>query len=128
MPVIDCTMGESLRIGGDIRLHLTGRVDEMLYVFIDAAARHELDGVGGFHASAPSGIRRNAHVLALRNGASFAIGDVRVAVEAVRLRIAGAHPLRDVRLHLASPVRITRETSPRQTLVAHRRWRSSCFC
>lgn len=58
MARIDCTLGEFFQIGREIRIHLTGRVGEVLYIFIDAATRHELGGVDGFHASAPSGIRR----------------------------------------------------------------------
>ena len=115
MSVHDCSLHESLRIGKDIRIHLTGRVDDVLYIFIDAAARHELGGVGGFHASAPSGIWRTAHVLAVCDGESFTIGVVRITVDAVRLRIPGARALREVRLRVESPdlLRITREAAPR---------------
>lgn len=114
MTVFDCSLHESLRIGKDIRIHLTGRVDDVLYLFIDAAARHELGGVGGFHASAPSGIWRTAHVLAVCDGESFTIGVVRITVDAVHLRIPGAHALREVRLCIESPVllKITREAAP----------------
>ena len=103
MSVFDCSLRESLRIGKDIRVHLTGRVDDVLYLFIDAAARHELGGVGGFHVSAPSGMWRTAHVLAVRDDESFTIGAVCIIVEAVRLQIAGAHALREVRLRIESP-------------------------
>lgn len=111
MSVLDCSLRESLRIGKDIRVHLTGRVDDVLYLFIDAAARHELGGVGGFHASAPSGIWRTAHVLALCNRETFTIGVARITVEAVRLRIPGAHALREVRLRIEAPIvlKIARE-------------------
>jgi hypothetical protein len=128
MVIIDCVLHESLRVERGIRVQITGRYDDNLYLFIDAEARHELAGVEGFHASAPSGIRRVAHVLALRDGESFAIGGVQVTVEAVRLRIEGAHPLRDVRLRIASPARITREALPRLALAAYRLSRPSCFC
>lgn len=122
MPVFDCIVGESLRIGSDIRLLLTGRVDAMLYVFIDAASRHELAGVGGFHASAPSGIQRRAHVLALRDDESFSIGSVEITVEAVRLRIPGARALREVRLCIApsSPLIIVRQAPLRPRRRTHR--------
>lgn len=110
MSVYDCSIRESLRIGKDIRVHLTGRVDDVLYLFIDAAARHELGGVGGFHASAPSGIWRTAHVLAVCNGETFTIGVTRITVEAVRLWIPGAHALREVRLRIEAsvPLKIAR--------------------
>ena len=128
MTVIDCVLQESLRVERGIRVQITGRYEDMLYLFIDADARQELVGVDGFHASAPSGIRRIAHVLALRDGESFAIGAVQLTVEAVRLRIAGAHPLRDVRLCITSPARISREARPRQAHAARRLSRPSCFC
>lgn len=122
MPVFDCTVGESLLIGRDICLRLTGRVDATLYVFIDAAARHELGGVGGFHASAPSGIRRCAHVLALHDCESFSIGPVGITVEAVRLQIPGVRALREVRLciDLPSLLTVVRQSPPRPRRHAHR--------
>lgn len=104
MTVFDCSLHESLRLGKDIRVHLTGRIDDVLYLFIDAAARHELGDVDGFHASAASGIWRTAHVLAAGNGKSFTIGVARITVEAVCLRIPGAHALREVRLRIEAPV------------------------
>lgn len=128
MVIIDCVLHESLRVERGIRVQITGRYEDMLYLFIDAEARHELAGVGGFHASAPSGIRRVAHVLALRGGESFSIGAVRIMVEAVQLRIEGAQPLRDVRLRIASPARISREARPRPARASHRLSRPSCFC
>lgn len=122
MPVFDCTVGESLRIGGDIRLHLTGRVNGMLYAFIDAAARQALGGVGGFHASAPSGIRRRAHILALRDGESFSIGPADITVDAVCLRIPGVRALRDVRLRIVpmAPLIIVRQVPLRPRSRIHR--------
>jgi hypothetical protein len=103
MTMFDCALQESLCIGKDIRLNLTGRVDGLLYVFIDAAARHAIEGVCGFNASAPSGIDRIAHVLALHDAETFCIGPARITVEAVHLRIAGANALRDVRLQINAP-------------------------
>lgn len=122
MPIIDCTVGESLRIGGDIRLNLTGTDGSMLYVFIDAASRHELGGVGGFHASAPCGIRRRAHVLALRDGESFSIGPADITVEAVCLQIPGVRALREVRLRIVptAPLIIVRQAPPRPRSRSHR--------
>ena len=117
MTVFDCSLRESFQVGRDIRLQITGRVDEVLYVFIDTAARHELGGVGGFHASAPSGIGRIAHVLALRDADCFTIGQVSITIEAVRLRIPDAQALRQVRLRIdmdTTPVQVTREAIPRK--------------
>lgn len=123
MAVLDCMVGEAFRIGRDIDVHLTGRVDTTLYVFIDAATRHELGGVGGFHASAPSGIRRCAHVLALGDGDAFLVGPVAIAVEAVRLQIPGARALREVRLHITAPAPLTLVRRPlARPRHAVRRW------
>lgn len=117
MPVFDCVLGDSLRISRDIRVLLTGRVDDVLHLFIDAAARHELGGVGGFLASAASGIGRVAHVLVVRDTDAFTIGAVHITIDAVCLRIEGARALRDVRLRVESPdpIRITRRAVPRPT-------------
>lgn len=128
MAVIDCILRESLRVERGIRVQVTGRCGDMLYLFIDADARHELRGVGGFHASAPSGIRRVAHVLALRDGDSFSIGAVWISVESAHLRIEGAYALRDVRLRIVSPTRIVREKAPRMAYMVCRWSRPSCFC
>lgn len=103
MPTLDCSLLETLRIGRDTRIQPTGRVDDVLYVYIDASVRHVLGGADGFRASAPSGIGRMAHVLALRDGQGFTIGPTTVLVEAVHLRIPGATALRDIRLHLSPP-------------------------
>lgn len=103
MPILDCSLQETLRIGRDTRIQPTGRVEDVLYVYIDASVRHELGGTDGFRASAPSGIGRMAHVLALRDGDVFTIGPTAVTVEAVRLHIPGATALRDVRLAVCPP-------------------------
>lgn len=119
MPVVDCTLRDVLRLGCGVHVHLTGRVDDALYIYIDAASKHALGGGGGFCASAPSGIGRCAHVLMLCDGQSFAIGPFDITIEAVRLRIPGAVPLRDVRLrvearlHPGVPLRIVRQSPPR---------------
>ncbi len=116
MPILDCTLLESITIGRDTRLHLTGRIDDVLYVYLDASARHDLGGVDGFHASAPSGVGRVAHVLALRDGNTFTIGLTTIVVQAVRLRIDGAQALRDIRLSIDPPrvLRIVRTPPQRR--------------
>ncbi|WP_374295975.1 hypothetical protein [Sphingomonas sp.] len=116
MPLLDCTLLESITIGRDTRLQLTGRIDDVLYVYLDALVRHELGGVDGFHASAPSGIGRVAHVLALRDGDIFTIGPTTIAVQSVCLRIDGAQALRDIRLRIDPPkvLRIVRTPPPRR--------------
>ncbi len=128
MARIDCTLGEFFQIGREIRIHLTGRVGEVLYIFIDAATRHELGGVDGFHASAPSGIRRCGHVLALCDGDSFSIGPVAIVVEAVQIQIPGARVLREVRLclDLSLPLAVVRKSWPRPQL-SSRRLIASCW-
>jgi hypothetical protein len=111
----DCSVGESLRFGADIGLQLSARIDEQLFVFIDAARRHVFDGNGGYHASAPCGGRHRAHVLILRDGDAFAIGPVHIVIASVQLQIAGANVLRDVRLQIDAPASldIVREMLPR---------------
>jgi|GEM_PF-1708689 len=122
MPVIDCSLLETLRIGRDTRIQPTGRVDDVLYVYVDASVRHALGGADGFRASAPSGIGRMAHVLALRGGEGFTIGPTTVIVESVRLRIPGATALRDIRLQVSPPrvLAIVREPHRRPRAKGHR--------
>ena len=103
MDVIDCSIGEKLNFGDDIRISLTGRIHEVLYVYINAASAHELEGGDGFHASAPCRIGYRSHVLALRNHDSFQIGPVPVQIADVRIDIDGARALRDVRLQVHAP-------------------------
>ena len=115
MLVVDCRLRDVLRLGRGVHVHLTGRVDDALYIYIDAASKHALGGGGGFCASAPSGIGRCAHVLMLCDGQSFTIGAFGITVEAVRLHIPGAVPLRDVRLRVetsTTPLRIVRKSPP----------------
>ena len=122
MPLLHCSLLETLRIGRDTRIQPTGRFDDVLYVYIDASVRHELGGADGFRASAPSGIGRMAHVLALRDGERFTIGPTAVLVEAVRLWIPGATALRDIRLHVSPPrvLAIVREPPRRLRAKGHR--------
>lgn len=103
MDVIDCSIGEKLNFGDDIRISLTGRIEDVLYVYIDAASVNELKGGDGFHASAPCRIGYSSHVLALRNHDSFQIGPVRVEIADVRIDIDGVRALRDVRLQVHTP-------------------------
>jgi hypothetical protein len=103
MDIIDCSIGEKLNFGDDIRISLTGRIDEVLYVYIDAASAHELEAGDGFHASAPCRIGYSSHVLALRSHDSFQIGPVRVQIADVLIYIDGAQALRDVRLRVHTP-------------------------
>ena len=115
MPILDCALLESITIGRDTRLHLTGRIDDVLYIYLHAPVRHDLGGVDGFHSSAPSGVRPVAHVLALRDGDAFTVGPTTIAVQAVCLRIDGAQALRDIRLRIDPPkvLRIVRTPPPR---------------
>jgi hypothetical protein len=103
MDVIDCSIGEKLSFGDGIRIQLTGRIEDILYVYIDAASAHELEGGDGFDASAPCRSGYDAHVLALRNHDNFEIGPVRVEIADVRIDIDGAQALRDVRLRIHTP-------------------------
>lgn len=113
MDAYDCIIGEDLIFGDDIRIVLTGRADGQLYVFIDASRLHKLEGSDGFHASAPCGRRHRAHILALRDGDKFGIGPVWVQVESVRVDLAGAQALRDVRLRIQAPLPLARNLPER---------------
>lgn len=113
MDTIDCAAGEELRFGEDVRLKITGRSGDLLYVFIDAARVLELNGHDGFHATARCGRDRRAHVLALSDGDRFAVGPIRVHVECVQIVLLGAQALRDVRLRIETPLPFVRATPER---------------
>lgn len=117
MDLIDCAVGDSLHFGGDIRIQLTGRIDTMLYVFIDAKRSHALEGNDGFHASALCRGGYRAHVLAMCDHDEFLIGPVRVRVESIRIDLLGAQALRDVRLCIDAPMPFLRT---RPECVRHR--------
>ena len=59
MAVIDCVLHESLRVERGIRVQITGRYEDMLYLFIDAEAR------GGPKALRPKGMVATARKVAL---------------------------------------------------------------
>lgn len=113
MDLIDCTVGDSLHFGDDIRVQLTGRVDGMLDVFMDTKRTHALEGGDGFHASALCRGGHRAHILALCDHDQFAIGPVRVQVERVRVDLPGAQVLRDIRLRIHAPMPYVRKTPER---------------
>ena len=107
---IDCSVGDSLHFGDDIRVRLTGRIGGMLYVYIDAKQSHALEGSDGFHASALCRGGYRADLLALCDHGQFTIGTVRVHVDSVRVDLPGAQALRDVRLRIDAPMPFTRTT------------------
>ncbi len=117
MDLIDCTVGDCLHFGDDIRVQLTGRIDSLLYVFIDAKRSQSLEGSDGFHASALCRGGHRAHVLALCDYDEFVIGPVRFRVESVRVDLPGVQVLRDVRLRIHAPMPIVRT---RPECVRHR--------
>jgi hypothetical protein len=116
MTIINCSVGERLHFGDDICIQLTGRIDDMLYVFIDAKRCHGLDGGDGFHASALCRGGYRVHVLALRDYDEFAIGPVCIKVVRVRVDLPGAQALRDVRLRIDAPMPCVRSTPARARL------------
>lgn len=123
MPVVHCAIGEGVRAGDAIQIHVTGRLDDVLYLFVEAAWGQPVEAGPGFHASAPCGFGWNAHVMALRDDDRFEVGPVSVRVEDLRARASLAQPLRDVRLHLQAPdamalVHIPRVRSMRPRLKA----------
>jgi len=121
---IDCAIGEELRFGDALRVWLTGRVDAVLYVMIEASTADALEACVGFRASAPYRHGRVAHVLALRAEDRIAIGAIEIAVEATRLRLSGARALRDVRLRVRAPLAYVRTRPGR----AQRRARAGVAC
>lgn len=108
MPIVDCRVGERLWFDEDICLHLTGRLDDVLFVFIDAARRHAFDTDAKFHASASCRRKRTGHVAAIRMSERVSIGPITVRVENPCVRLSGARPLRDVRLVVLAPTGFSR--------------------
>ena len=108
MNPLDCAVGEELHFGTDIRIQLTGRVGDVLYVFIEASRAHALVRHAGFSATAVCRRGYRAHVLALRDQDRFAIGPVRVLVDRVRAVQTGARLLRDVCLQIQAPMACVR--------------------
>jgi hypothetical protein len=114
MPLIDCAVGERIVFDDRIDILLTGCIDGVLYVFIDAHRKHALSPGDGFHASAPCRGGHRGHVLALCHRACFAIGPVTITFEATHLTLEGAVPLRPIRLYVDAPVRCMRNTPARR--------------
>jgi hypothetical protein len=110
MDLIDCSVGDSLHFGDDIRVRLTGRIGGLLNVFICANRSHAPEGSDGFHASALCRGGYRADVLALCDHDQFAIGTVCVQVDSVRVDLPGAQAMRDVRLRIDAPMPFTRTT------------------
>jgi hypothetical protein len=108
MPLIDCAVGERLIFDDSIEILLTGCMGGVLYVFIDAHRKHALSPGDGFYAGAPCGGGHRAHVLALCDDATFAIGPVQIKVEAVDITLPGAVALRPIRLQVNAPMRCIR--------------------
>jgi hypothetical protein len=121
MPLFDCSVGDSLHFGDEIRIQLTGRVDGLLYVFVDAKRCHALAGGNGFRASALCGEGHRAHVLALGDGDGFSIGPVRVEVAQVRIELPVVQVLRDVRLRIEAPMPCVLSRPERPKHRPHRR-------
>ena len=116
MQQLQCRVGEAFWVGQDTRIHLTGRIDETLYLFVDAPASQWLDAVDGFHATAPDACGRVvSHVFALCDGQGFTLGQTSVRFEDKRLDLPGATALRDVALWIDAPMHqtIVREPRPR---------------
>lgn len=113
MPVLHCAIGEGIQVGDAIRIHLTGRIDDRLYLSMEAAWGRSLEVVSGFHATAPCDFGWNAYVFELRDGDGFRIGAVSVRIEDLRESASPARPLRDVRLHIDAPYPMTPVHIPR---------------
>ena len=103
MPLIPCAIGDSIRLGRDICLHLTSRWEDQWHLFIEARWGQELHENTGFHASAPCDFGWNAHVLVLRDGDVAGIGPVRLWIEDAQRIADPARALRDAVLHFDAP-------------------------
>ena len=104
MQQVQCRVGDAFWIGKDTRIQLTGRIDDTLYLFVDAPASQWLDAVDGFHASAPDARGRVSHVFALCDGQGFTLGQTTLRFEDKRLGLDGATALRDVVLWIDAPM------------------------
>lgn len=113
MQILYCAIGEGVQAGDEIRIHLTGRLDDRLYLFVEAAWGHPLETATGFHATAPCDFGWNAHVLELRDGGRFEVGAMSVRIEDLRDRASPVRPLRDVRLCVEAPGRMSVAHLPR---------------
>jgi hypothetical protein len=108
MQQLQCRVGEAFWIGKNTRIQLTGRIDETLYLFVDAPASQWLDAVDGFHASAPGACGRVvSHVFALCDGQGFTLAPISLRFEDKRLDLPGATALRDVVLWIDAPMHQT---------------------
>ena len=104
MQQLQCRVGEAFWVGQNTRIHLTGRIDETLYLFVEAAASQWLDAVDGFHASAPDARGRVSHVFALCGGQGFTLGQITLRLEDKRLDLQGATALHDLVLWIDAPM------------------------
>jgi hypothetical protein len=105
MQQLQCRVGEAFWIGDGTRIHITGWIDEMLYLFVEAPVSQLLDAVDGFHASAPGARGRVvSHVFALCDGQGFTLGRISLRFEDKRLDLQWATALRDVVLWIDAPM------------------------
>ncbi len=99
-----CRVGEAFWIGDSTRIHLTGRIDDTLYLLVEAPVSQLLEAADGFHASAPDARGRVSHVFALCDGQGFTLGQITLRFEGKRLDLQGATALRDVVLWIDAPM------------------------
>ena len=123
MQQLQCRVSEAFWIGQDIRIHLTGRIDETLYLFVEAAASQLLEAVDGFHACAPDAAcgRVVSHVFALCDGQGFTLGQTSLRFEDTRIDFQGATVLRDVVLWIDAPMHQTVVREPKARPKPHAR-------
>jgi hypothetical protein len=102
-PPIACAPGDVFWIGPDVRVHLTGLVDDVVYLYLEAPCTHPLTGADGFHASAQCDDGICGHVLALLDGQQVCIGPVALRFEDAHWRVPGVQALRGIHLHIHTP-------------------------
>jgi hypothetical protein len=122
MQQLQCRVGEAFWVGQDTRIHLTGRIDETLYLFVEAGASQLLDAVDGFHACALDACGRVvSHVFALCDGQGFTLGRTSLHLEDMRVDLQGATALRDVVLLIDAPMHQTVVREPKARPKPHMR-------
>jgi hypothetical protein len=106
--------GDSVWIGADVRVQMTGLVDELVYLYLEAPCTHPLNGAEGFHLGAQCDDGICGHLLALLDRQLVCGGPVVLWFEDARWRIPGVRALRGIHLHLHPPMRCRSCAAPRR--------------
>ena len=107
MQQLQCRVGEAFWVGQDTRIHLTGRIDDTLYLFVEVPVSQLLEAADGFHASAQDERGRVSYIFAVCDGQGFTLGHTSLRFEDARIDLQGATALRDVVLWIDAPMHQT---------------------